>query len=77
LLSRTLQRQTISAWLQNAPSACSEVPMLPIRISLPGGKLKIKGFRHLRSDELARQVPVLKLGQLYVIWRRSVKSRND
>ncbi len=46
-----------------------------IRIPLPGGTLKIKGERMLRSRERDRKVPVWKLGPVYVIWWPNSASR--
>jgi hypothetical protein len=51
---------------------------MALRIPLPGGTLKMKVRRELRSRERERQVPVLKLGSLYFTWwqnkRRSRKT---
>jgi hypothetical protein len=41
---------------------------MALRIRLPGGTLKLKSYRELRSRERDRLVPVLRLGSLYVIW---------
>ncbi len=41
-----------------------------IRVRLPGGTFKIKTWADLRSHEIARRVPVLRLGELYFIWDR-------
>ncbi len=41
---------------------------MALRIPLPGGTLKIKARRELRSRERERRIPVLKLGSLYVTW---------
>jgi hypothetical protein len=43
--------------------------MLPLRIPLLGGTLKIKRYWHLRSDERAHLVPVWKVGDAYLVWR--------
>ncbi|MER2535223.1 MAG: hypothetical protein ABTQ31_08660 [Rhizobiaceae bacterium] len=40
------------------------------RIRLPGGTLKVKRYRELRSVELRREVPVWRFGPLYLIWWR-------
>jgi hypothetical protein len=45
-----------------------EVTAMALRIRLPGGTLKFKSFRELRSRERDRLVPVLRLGSLYIIW---------
>jgi hypothetical protein len=42
-----------------------------IRIPLPGRSLRIKTYRHLRSEERDGRYPTRKLGPLYFIWRRS------
>ena len=44
---------------------------MALRIPLPGGTLKMKSRRELRSRELERRVPVLKVGSLYVTWLRN------
>ncbi|GHD07445.1 hypothetical protein GCM10016234_05860 [Tianweitania populi] len=49
--------------------------MLPLRIWLPGGTLKVKRYWHLRSDERARLVPVWKVGATYFVWRSRHESR--
>ncbi|MER8409623.1 hypothetical protein NKH16_34260 [Mesorhizobium sp. M1307] len=41
---------------------------MTLRIRLPGGTLKIKTYRELRSSERDRRVPVLKMGSVYFIW---------
>ncbi|CCV14969.1 hypothetical protein [Mesorhizobium sp. STM 4661] len=41
---------------------------MAVRISLPGGTLKVKVYRELRDRERERRVPVLKVGSLYLIW---------
>ena len=41
---------------------------MALRIRLPGGTLKFKSFRELRSRERDRVVPVFRLGSLYIIW---------
>ncbi|TPM38145.1 hypothetical protein [Mesorhizobium sp. B2-3-4] len=41
---------------------------MAVRIRLPGGTLKIKFYRELRSPERQRRVPVMKMGSLYLIW---------
>ncbi|MER8387325.1 hypothetical protein [Mesorhizobium sp. M0968] len=41
---------------------------MAFRIKLPGGTLKVKTYRELRSRERDRRVPVLKLGSIYLIW---------
>lgn len=44
---------------------------MTLRLRLPGGTLKIKGRRELRSVERYREVPVWKVGPLYFIWWRT------
>lgn len=39
-----------------------------IRIRLPGGTLKFKPRHHLRRREWERQVPVWRIGAVYVVW---------
>lgn len=41
---------------------------MTMRIKLPGGTLKIKRRRDLRSTERLREVPVLNIGPLYFVW---------
>ncbi|MCC2690117.1 MAG: hypothetical protein K0S21_2920 [Rhizobiaceae bacterium] len=41
---------------------------MAMRIRLPGGTLKFKSIRELRTRERDRLVPVLRLGSLYIIW---------
>lgn len=42
---------------------------MTLRIRLPGGTLKVKSYRELRSAERDRKVPVLKVGsKLYFTW---------
>lgn len=43
--------------------------MLPLRIRLFRGTLKLKLYRHLRSDERERKVPIFKIGKFYIVWR--------
>jgi hypothetical protein len=40
-----------------------------IRIPLPGRALRIKTYRHLRSEEREGRYPTLRLGPLYFILR--------
>ena len=39
-----------------------------VRIRLPGGTLKIKRYVELRGVERRREVPVLVIGFLYIVW---------
>lgn len=41
---------------------------MAIRIKLPGGTLKLKTYRELRTRERERRVPVWKVGSVFVIW---------
>ncbi|WP_287253099.1 hypothetical protein [Mesorhizobium sp.] len=41
---------------------------MAIRIKVPGGTLKIKTYRELRTRERDRRVPVRKIGSMYLIW---------
>lgn len=41
---------------------------MAVRVKLPGGTLKMKFYRELRSPERQRRVPVMKMGSLYLIW---------
>jgi hypothetical protein len=41
---------------------------MAIRLKLPGGTLKVKTYRELRSSERARRVPVMQMGSMYFIW---------
>ncbi len=49
--------------------------MLPLRIPLPRGTLKVKNFWHLRSEEREEKVPVLRVGRLYFVWRGKADTR--
>lgn len=49
---------------------------MALRIKLPGGTLKIKTYRELRSSERDRRVPVWKMGSVYFIWW-SAKQKPD
>ncbi|WP_164783834.1 MULTISPECIES: hypothetical protein [unclassified Mesorhizobium] len=44
---------------------------MALRIKLPGGTLKVKTYRELRTRERDRRVPVLKIGSMYIIWLAS------
>jgi len=44
---------------------------MALRIKLPGGTLKVKTCRELRTSQRDRRVPVRKMGQLYLVWRSS------
>jgi hypothetical protein len=44
---------------------------MTVRIKMPGGTLKLKTYRELRTVERQRAVPVWKLGSLYLIWWKS------
>jgi hypothetical protein len=46
--------------------------MLPIRIRLPGGTLKIKHYQQMRTQERGGWVPVWKIGHTYLILHRKV-----
>jgi hypothetical protein len=39
-----------------------------MRLRLAGGTLKLKTRRHLRRSEMRREVPVWKIGFIYLIW---------
>ncbi|WP_287233256.1 hypothetical protein [Mesorhizobium sp.] len=41
---------------------------MTLRIKLLRGTLKVKIYRELRTRELERRVPVLKVGSIYLIW---------
>ncbi|AZO00568.1 hypothetical protein EJ066_27515 [Mesorhizobium sp. M9A.F.Ca.ET.002.03.1.2] len=41
---------------------------MTIRIRLPGGTLKIKKKDELRRREQKRQVPVLQVGNYFIVW---------
>jgi hypothetical protein len=41
---------------------------MALRIKLPGGTLKLKTYRELRTRERERRIPVRQIGWLYVIW---------
>lgn len=41
---------------------------MALRIKLPGGTLKVKTYRELRTRERDRRVPVWKILSLYFIW---------
>lgn len=43
---------------------------------MPGGTLKIKTYRELRTSERDRHVPVMKVGSIYLIWW-SAKQKPD
>ncbi len=47
---------------------------MTLRMRLPGGTLKFKSYRDLRTSERENAVPVWKIGSLYVIWSRNKKS---
>lgn len=49
--------------------------MLPIRIRLLGGTLKVKRYVHLRYHELERRVPVWQLGRFYFVWLKKPTGR--
>ena len=46
-------------------------------IKLPRGTLKIKPRSHLRSDEIARRVPVLDLGLVILSWWSRARMERD
>ena len=39
------------------------------RFGLPGGTLKVKSESRLRNREREREVPVWRLGPLYLVWQ--------
>ena len=41
---------------------------MTIRFRLPGGTLKFKRHHQLRQREMNHEVPVWKVGPIYVIW---------
>ncbi|WP_187973407.1 hypothetical protein [Aquibium microcysteis] len=41
---------------------------MSIRMRLPGGTLKVKRYPELRGPERRREVPVLAVGGLYLVW---------
>lgn len=41
---------------------------MAIRLRLPGGTLKLKRSVELRSAERRRDVPVLRIGPLFLVW---------
>lgn len=41
---------------------------MALRIKLPGGTLKVKTYRELRTRERDRRVPVFKMGSIFFIW---------
>ncbi|MER9768856.1 hypothetical protein NKJ09_22650 [Mesorhizobium sp. M0189] len=41
---------------------------MALRIRLPGGTLKVKTYRELRTRERDRRVSVMKVGWIYLIW---------
>jgi hypothetical protein len=45
---------------------------MALRIKLPGGILKIKTYRELRSGERDGRVPRVKIGRVHIIWSRKV-----
>ena len=50
---------------------------MALRISLPGGTLKVKTYRELRVRERERKVPVKKMGSLYFIWWSGQQKSDD
>lgn len=44
---------------------------MTLRLRFPRGTLKIKRRRELRSVERHREVPVWKIGPLYLVWWRT------
>ena len=48
-----------------------------VRLPLVFGTLKIKPRRHLRRDELAGEIPVVKIGTAYFTWRRHRRRHTD
>lgn len=41
---------------------------MSFRMRLPGGTLKLKRYPELRGSERRREVPVLSVGGLYLVW---------
>jgi|GEM_PF-4024277 len=39
-----------------------------LRIKLPGGTLKLKPYKYLRTAEINGKVPVWRLGGHYLVW---------
>jgi hypothetical protein len=50
---------------------------MTIRIKLPGGTLKVKTYRELRTQERDRHVPVMKMGSVYLIWWSNRRRRSQ
>lgn len=50
---------------------------MTVRVKLPGGTLKLKKLRELRTEERERKVPMLRLGRYYLIWRRRNRALGD
>lgn len=50
---------------------------MAIRIKLPGGTLKLKTYRELRTRERDRRVPVVKVGAIYFIWWPNRRNPGD
>jgi hypothetical protein len=45
-----------------------EISPMSTRIRLPGGTLKLKRYPELRGSERRREVPVVSIGGLYLVW---------
>lgn len=41
---------------------------MAVRFKLPGGMLKLKRYGELRSAERRRDVPMLRIGRLFLVW---------
>lgn len=50
---------------------------MALRIRLPGGTLKMKTYRELRTRERDRRVPMVKVGSLYFIWWSNSQGSNS
>lgn len=50
---------------------------MALRIKLPGGTLKVKTYRELRTRERDRRMPVWKMGSMYFIWWSDKQKPDD
>jgi hypothetical protein len=41
---------------------------MAVRFRLPGGTLKLKRYAELRSAERRRELPMLRIGRLFLVW---------
>jgi len=48
---------------------------MTVRMRLPGGTLKIKRYPELRSAERKREVPVVSVGGIYLVWWSEAAAR--